>query len=119
MDLSGPQSRLLLQLMSASSARGKVIANNIANQNTPGYRRQELLFEDLLRKEMSGVAPDLASIEPKLVTDTHSTSRADGNNVQMELEMSTLKENQILYNLYASMLTGRSRMMQSAIYGDR
>jgi flagellar basal-body rod protein FlgB len=119
MEISGPQSKLLLQLMSATSLRGKVIANNIANQNTPGYKRQELVFEDLLKTELSGLAPQLERVEPQVVTDTMSTSRADGNNVQMELEMSSIKENHILYDLYASMLTGQNRMLQSAIHGDR
>ena len=45
MDLSGPSSELLLKLMSASTLRSKVIAGNIANQNVPGYKRQEVYFD--------------------------------------------------------------------------
>jgi len=118
-NIHGASQSLLLDLMSAATLRARVLAGNIANQNTPGYKRQELVFEDLLKTELSGLAPQLERVEPKVVTDTTSTSRADGNNVQMEIEMSSLKENQILYDLYAVMLTGQNRMLQSAIHGDR
>ena len=119
MDVSGNNSQLILKLLSATSLRAKVLANNIANQNVPGYKRQDVQFEDMLAKEMDRGGKHADRIEPEVVTDFESKSRADGNNVDMEVEMTSLRENRLLYELYAGILSGQARMTQAAIHGDR
>jgi flagellar basal-body rod protein FlgB len=110
---------LLIRLLSATSERQKVLAANIANQNVPGYKRQELEFEGLLRHELERGASDFGRIEPKLVIDHETPGRADGNNVFIEDEVTAMRENRLLYELYATVLSGRMKMLGSAIHGDR
>ena len=119
MDVSATDSKLLLKLLSATSLRAKVLANNVANQNVPGFKRQEVKFEELLAKEIDRGSQSFERLEPEVVTDLESKARADGNNVDMEAEMTALRENRLLYELYAGILSGQGRMMQAAIHGDR
>jgi len=119
MDVSGTDSQLLLKLLSATSLRAKVLANNIANQNVPGFKRQDVQFEQMLAKEMDRGNGDVSRVAPEVVTDFETKARADGNNVDMEAEMTSLRENRLLYELYAGILSGRARLTQAAIHGDR
>jgi flagellar basal-body rod protein FlgB len=119
MDISGPQQDLLMKLMSASSLRAKAIAGNVANQNTPGYKRQDVRFEDALLEQMKNTNPDLASVQIQMFEDAESPARADGNNVQIEDEVGAMRENLVRYQLYANILEGNTRLIESAINGDR
>lgn len=119
MDIRGPNSDLLLRLMTASSDRMRVIAGNLSNQNTPGYQRREVEFEALLQEELESGTPDLSSIHAQTVIDTETPSRADGNNVNAEMEVSSMRENLMRYQLYATIMRGQSKLLQSAIHGDR
>ena len=117
--LEGPKNDLLLRLLSAADSRARMLANNISNQNTPGYKRQELEFEDLLIAELRRPEPNLHRVEPQLVEDADAIARADGNNVSMEEELGRMRENRIMYELYTSILRGRMNLIRSAIHGDR
>lgn len=119
MDIRGNTGDLLLRLMSVSSLRARVIAGNVSNQNTPGYRRQEVDFENALLREIENGRTDLESIKPEISVDEEATPRADGNSVNMEDEVIAMRENRIMYELYANMLRGRSNLIRSAIHGER
>ncbi len=118
MDISGDSGRLLLRLMSASTKRAEVTMHNIANQSTPGYKRQKVQFEDLLMAEMER-GGDLNRIAAEVVTDEVTPSRADGNNVSMELENNTMSQNRLMYETYAAILSGRMELIRSSIEGGR
>ena len=113
------QDDLLTRLLSATTQRSKVIANNIANQNTPGYRRQVLRFEELLGSAIAGGARDLSRVEPSLEEDQLTPARPDGNNVNLELEMNAMRQNRLLYESYAAMLQGRFEMLRTSIESGR
>ena len=83
---------MLVRLMSAATTRRDVLANNIASQNLPGYHRQDVEFEKLLFEQMQkgGDVQDLKDVRPEIVTDWDTPVRADGNNVDMEVEMTSL-----------------------------
>jgi flagellar basal-body rod protein FlgB len=107
-----------MRLLSASTERTRVIANNIANQNTPGFTRKTLQFERLLKTAIdSGV--DLSRIEPTLEEDLITPRRADGNNVNAELEMNALRENRLLYEAYASILGTHFELVRASIESSR
>ena len=112
---------LLMKLMSSATMRRDVIANNIASQNLPGYRRRDVQFEEMLADAMSkGKSPDeLDDISPEIVTDWDAPTRADGNSVNAEEESSMMSENRIRFELYAMILQGQHSLIAQAINSDR
>ena len=110
--------RILSRLMSAASTRDRVLAENIANQNVPGYQRRVVGFEDVLRQRIvAGRAHE--DVAPKITIDTASPAGPDGNNVSLELETNAMRENRIAYELYATMLQSRLGLQQAAITESR
>ncbi|WP_455718552.1 flagellar basal body rod protein FlgB [Anaerosporobacter sp.] len=92
---------------SASKMRSTVIANNIANVNTPNYKRQDVKFESLLAAQISGggtldskvATVDLSSLNGQVYTDNANLSyRLDGNNVDISTESSYYAQSQLKYN---------------------
>ena len=119
MEATGTNLDLLLRMMSASTQRARVIASNIANENTPGYRRQVVRFEEFLRDASAQGRGDLASIEPRVEEDTLTPTRADGNNVTLELELNASRQNRLLYETYASILQTHFELLRAGIESGR
>jgi flagellar basal-body rod protein FlgB len=101
-------------------ARQKAIAENIANADTPGYKRLEVSFEGNLKKAMAAKAVEAEDLELKTGSSRHfslgpsadgsltelrkvtdESYRNDQNNVNIDLEMSNLAETNIRYNTMA------------------
>ena len=114
----GSEGDLLVRLLKATELRAKIISANVANQNTPGYTRREVRFEDLLRQAVES-GRDARRIEPEIVLDTVSPTRPDGNNVNLELELNSMRENRLLYESYAAILQGRFALKQLAVTEGR
>ncbi len=112
---------MLMKLMSSASMRRDVLANNIASQNLPGYRRRDVQFEEMLSEAIAQGKPSyqLDEIEPEIVTDWQTEVRADGNNVNAEEEASMLRENRIRFELYAMIMKGQHSLISQAITHDR
>lgn len=100
---------VLQKTADAAWIRNDVISNNIANATTPGYKRQDIAFEDELAnalgssryKTMDDKVADLKinRLRPRTYTDSANFSyRVDGNNVDIETENVTLAANQLKYN---------------------
>ncbi|MDE7015520.1 MAG: flagellar basal body rod protein FlgB [Kineothrix sp.] len=100
---------VLQKTADAAWIRNDVISNNIANATTPGYKRQDIAFEDELAnalgrsryKSMDDKVSDLKinRLRPRTYTDSANFSyRVDGNNVDIETENVTLAANQLKYN---------------------
>jgi flagellar basal-body rod protein FlgB len=108
---------LLLRLMSASTLRARVLSDNIANQNVPGYKRQIVRFEDLLAAQMQRKKDvrALSAVQPKIETDTTTPSSPDGNNVNLELENNAMRENSLLYETYAQILQTKLSLVQASM----
>ena len=119
MDTASSRTDLLLRLLGATELRAKVLSANIANQNTPGYTRQEVRFEDVLGEKLLSGSQDAASVAPTVVEDLAAPARPDGNNVALELELNAMRENRLLYETYASILNGHFRMLETAITESR
>lgn len=105
---------LVVRLMSASTERARVIAGNIANENTPGYRRQVVRFEELLGDALAS-GGDVTRIAPRIEEDALTPARADGNNVVMELELNASRQNRLLYETYASILQTQFELVRAGI----
>ncbi len=110
---------LLMKLMSASTQRARVIAGNLANEATPGYRRQVLHFENLLGEAMQSGRTDVESIVPRVEEDRLTPARADGNNVTLELELNADRQNRLLYETYAAVLQSHFDLMKTSIESGR
>lgn len=91
---------ILTTALDASYLRNEMIAHNIANVDTPNYKRKDVTFESYLQKELNfSNEVNLNNIQPTVYTDkTDLEYRIDGNNVDIELEMVKLTENQLKYN---------------------
>lgn len=116
---------LLQRLLSAAELRSRVISSNLANQSTPGYTRNEVQFEDLLRDSLAesrrptDLLEVLADLQPEVRPDESAPARPDGNNVTLELEMNALRENRLLYEAYSAMLRGRFQLLEAAVTESR
>lgn len=109
---------MLNGLLHVSEARHRVISQNIANVNTPRYRRLDVSFEEAVRgilaAESAGVVP---GIEPEVREVEGLAARADGNNVDIDQEMAALSKNSLLYQTITQVLASRLGTMRSAITG--
>jgi flagellar basal-body rod protein FlgB len=107
------------------SERHNVVASNIANANTPGFRPQELLRADT--PDFSATLPlarteqaHLATIDAPgrrgtdLVEDQTALAGLDGNSVSLEREMSKLSANDLRYESAAKMVTRKLAMLRYA-----
>ena len=114
---------LLEKMLDVSSVKHKVIANNIANVNTPGYKKMDVSFADQLEKALNESAMNkFDTLQPKIVIskeDTSETARNDGNNVDMDKEVSSLVKNTLTYSIYTQLLAKKYEGIKSAIEGSR
>ncbi len=111
----------------ASWVRNEVIANNIANNDTPGFKRQDIKFEDYLRHELIKDADggdlnrrvadvDLSKLNTTIYTDQSTLSyRLDGNNVDINTENANLAENQIRYYTLLDSMTQEFSRIKSVL----
>lgn len=115
-------------------AKNEVISNNIANANTPGYKRYDVRFGDYLDKEKSKFSTGSYvknskflpigkdrnyMVAPQVVRDSNTSMRKDGNNVDIDIENAELAKNSINYNVIASQLTKELSMIKQAINEGR
>ncbi|NLP36007.1 MAG: flagellar basal body rod protein FlgB [Clostridiales bacterium] len=108
----------------ASWLRNEVISNNIANVNTPGYKRKDVAFETYLKSALIGdnslekrVADiRLDAINPSIYTDNANLSyRLDGNNVDIDTETANLAQNQIRYYALIDSMTQEFNRLKSVL----
>lgn len=97
--------------MDLLSARQKLVASNIANIDTPGYKTKDIDFQfEFLNAggPASGQAPDVLDA-PGLVT------KSDGNNVSLDREARLLAENALRFSVAASLMKSELKSVESAI----
>ncbi|MCH4193397.1 MAG: flagellar basal body rod protein FlgB [Butyrivibrio sp.] len=113
----------------ASWIRNDVIANNIANVDTPGYKRQDVDFEGELQKALGNSkyttmddkvkALDTKDLTPRTYTDSANFSyRLDGNNVDIDTENVTLAANELKYNGIMTAMQTEFSNLKSAMSGS-
>ena len=117
MSVTSSQFGLLAKLLDVASLRHQVIAQNVANVNTPGYRRLEVSFESALAEKLGDGEAGVATLVPSVAEGSGGTMRDDGNNVDIDAEMGRLNKNAVLFNVYAQILATKIGAMRSAIAG--
>lgn len=107
--------------MDACWLRQQAIAQNIANVETPGYRRVDVdtsFQAQFARALQSGQRSEVASLQPSLAVDARAVARnPDGNSVTLMDEMLGLQENSLQHALQAQLITGKLSQLRSAITG--
>ena len=105
--------------LEGASMRQQVLANNLANANTAGFKRSDVDFQSALASAL-GDGSSESSVESlgfQPQTDTTSTMRADGNNVDFDQENSNLTENAVEYEALLSVAHARMQMLRTALGG--
>lgn len=123
--------KTLERSLDAASLRQSVINNNIANQDTPNFKRSEVRFEELLKQEMGGglaiqakrtdprhFAFGAAAVtEPQVVQDRASVMNNNNNNVDIDVEMAKSAENQLGYGALVRQVNYEISHLRTAIGG--
>ena len=119
---------VLDKALDASNLRETVITNNLANINTPGYKRREVDFESLLRQELDKIKwnsldekmndVQLSHLNAGVHFDMHAYGydyRLDGNNVDVDVENTELASEQLRYQLISDSVTQEFSRLQKAM----
>jgi len=118
---------IITRALTGSARRGELIANNLANVSTPGYKRQDIDFKSALKKEMgSDSSVSLQTTKSNhlpfsrqytaVQTDQNSRNfRNDGNSVDIDVEMAELAKNSIYYNVMTNRAAGHFSSLNQVI----
>ena len=128
--LNSPSFNYMQRGMEAANLRQEVISNNIANVNTPHFKRSDVVFETLLAKEL-GMGEDKNKLKMVRTRDKHlpqamsskakaaihlddtTTMRVDGNNVDIDTENAALARNQLKYNALVDSINHEFSMIKA------
>ncbi len=121
-------SAILQRALDGTWQRQRAIANNIANHETPGYKAIKVNFEDALDRELrkldnsvptkekiTEALEGLKRSEISVYSDRSTANRADGNNVDMDLENIEMAKTQIQYQYLTRSMTDMFARLRYAI----
>jgi len=115
---SDSQVAVLSRVLDMASLRHRVIAQNVANVNTPGYQRHDVDFADSFARALAdGKTSDVMQVQPRVIVASGGTARQDGNNVVMDVEMGQMQTNALLFQVFTQIMSMRLGQMRSAISG--
>lgn len=118
MDIMGEKTQLLQRLINAADARQSVISQNIVNVHTPGYKTQEVRFEDQLASELNRKQSSaMAKAQPEFAAVQNLKTRNDGNNVDIDREVGQMGKNALMMQTYLRMIGSEVQMMRDAMEG--
>lgn len=120
---------VLSKAADASWTRNEILTNNLANDDTPGYKRKDVSFENYLFEELASgsntslrkrVADiDLSNLNATIYTDYSNLSyRLDGNNVDIDTENVEYASNQIRYNTLIDSIKYEFNMIKAALQNN-
>ena len=122
--------------LDASWKRNSTILDNIANVDTPNFKSSKVEFESLYKKALDAEAsgftlkrtrkthmdigdPDIGNVFGRVVDRENTTMRMDGNNVDIDEEMSDFVKNVIYYTALTNKVTGQFAQLRMAIREGR
>lgn len=109
------------------SLRNTAITQNLANVNTPNYKRKIVVFEDQLKAAIEKkrvymrtthekhMDKGKTNFQPKVLEDKSVSYRIDGNNVNIDTEEAELAKNQIMYNAMINQVIGEFEKIKNVI----
>ena len=101
--------------LNANSLRQRVVANNIANVNTAGFKRQAVEFETILADQLDTGKVNLSAIDAEITKPDLTPVKANGNNVEMEFEVGQLMKSASRNKAYIRMLHKRYSQLETAM----
>jgi flagellar basal-body rod protein FlgB len=104
--------------MDLLATRQKLVASNIANADTPGYKTKDIDFQTEFQN-LIGIAEGSRHNAPHLIDAPGLQVKNDGNNVSMDREARLLAENALRFNLATNLLRSQIRSLRSAIQEGR
>lgn len=123
---------ILEKAMDGSSVKNTVVSNNIANVNTPGFKKSTVSFQKSLEKSLE--KSQESAIRPKRTKPQHlaktrlddpdlvqvyqvkdTSMRTDGNNVDIDMELATLAQNNLYFNSLAQFLSYQLSLLRYSI----
>lgn len=131
-DKLNEKTHLLEKALDAAWLRNETISNNIANVNTPGFKKSYVRFEELLsdasdKFQISGIKKDkkflpigkdaAMTASPQIVRENFTSMRRDDNNVDVDVEMAELAKNTIKYNALITQISKEFGKIKMAING--
>ncbi len=116
--------------LNASALRGRIIASNLANVQTPGYQARRVVFEELLDEANASRGPRAThplhagardipnqAPSPKVVASRDPVPPGSVNNVDIEQELVRLGQNEIHFRALSELLARKYQAIRSAIGG--
>ena len=101
---------LLAAAIKAEALRQKAIASNVANLETPGYRRVDVKFKELLAKAMDSEGKvDVNKVEPVVYQPRNTPVRPNGNDVNLETEVGNMVKNSLRHETLVRLLAKKVR----------
>ncbi|MGO0121694.1 flagellar basal body rod protein FlgB [Desulfothermobacter acidiphilus] len=129
---ASPVQTALLRSLDASALRQRVIADNLANVDTPGFKKGEVSFEAELRRALDPSLPlkttdprhfpapvPVELLHPRVQRDYFTSMRPDGNNVDVDEQMVNLVVNGLNYHALIQLASGRYSSWHYLINGGR
>ncbi|QEC46833.1 flagellar basal body rod protein FlgB [Baekduia soli] len=105
----------LERALSGSALRQEAIASNIANVNTPGYRRQDVDFQSALQAAWGEGRSAVEAVSPAVSVDPTAAVRQDGSSVDIDVESAAQSKNGLQYEAITTVLKTRNAILRSAI----
>lgn len=105
------------KVLDGVALRQRVVAHNLANQNTPGYRAMMVPFSSVLAEALDR-SGSIDHVDFKVAQDPDATENSSGNTVDVEHEMMLMEENRILNEVFARTAGGTFRAILKAIRGS-
>lgn len=109
------------KLLDASVLRQEAIATNLANAETPGFRRLDVspdFAQQLKARIEAGEQGSISSLQPRLAEDQHARSvRPDGNSVEIEHELLAMNRNTVEFNYLSEVISTNLKQLKVAVTG--
>lgn len=133
MKLFDNNTKILEKSLNAYSKRAEALANNIANVNTPNYKRKDIQFESFLERALRddgssiigkrtdekhfqiGLDNQLDGVEAKFIEEKSTVMRYDGNNIDIEKEKVEQTKNNIRYQFATNKISSSFNLLRTVI----
>ncbi|MDH4121068.1 MAG: flagellar basal body rod protein FlgB [Deltaproteobacteria bacterium] len=127
---------LLERSLDLRTKRNEILSSNIANQETPGYKARDLVFEKALGEALEAQTPGpmrvtdprhmdgrrplpLEMVRGEVIQSANPNASLDGNTVDMEREMAKLAENQVAYAALTRMVSHKIGQLKLAMQSEQ